>query len=136
MTTPVSDTPKLTKKGKPDGRSISSRKNIQKAHSIVKEIMTKAKSMPVVVDDVSEDSDSETEYTLKKTMRSSGKSEGPAGKPKAKVDNKAVVDNTIVNLTKAVDDLRNENQQMKNMFTKTNHLHRVNSMSQNMLMRF
>ncbi len=131
MTTPVSDTPKLTKKGKPDGRSISSRKNIQKAHSIVKEIMTKAKSMPVVVDDVSEDSDSETEYTLKKTMRSSGKSEA-----KAKVDNKAVVDNTIVNLTKAVDDLRNENQQMKNMFTKTNHLHRVNSMSQNMLMRF
>ncbi len=137
MTTPA-DTPttapappappalKLTKKGKPDKRSVTSKQNINKAQSKVKEIVAKAKAKPVlpIVEEEDESSDSDTEYAIRKV------------KTKAEVEVNSDVELRMNELAKALDEMSEQNRVLRHSFVKSNHLHKINSLSQNMMMKF
>ncbi len=123
----TSDTPlvKLTKKGKPDKRSITSKQNINKAHSKVKEIVEKAKAKPKlpVIEEDDESSESDTEYSIRKVKH---KVTQPDSDMELKMNE----------LAKALDELSQQNKVLRNSFVKSHHLHKINSLSQNMLMKF
>ena len=121
---------KLTKKGLPDKRSITSKQNMKKAQSKVKEIVAKAKtkvSLPVV-EESSSDSDSDTEYAIRKVKQKDEKN--------VVNEDKDNVNMKMNELAKAMNELREENKSLRHSFVKTNHLHKINSLSQNMLMKF
>jgi hypothetical protein len=133
---------KLTKKGKPDKRAVTSRENINKAQSKVKEIVAKAKKTydAVVIDEgeSSESSDSDTDYAIRK-VRSQVVSEPipiPAPTiPQPSVDNTDILQR-IETLTKSLDQLKGENQTLRNSFHQSNNLNRINSMTRQMMMKF
>ena len=127
---------RLTKKGKPDKRSITSKQNINKAQSKVKEIVTKAKQkavapLPEIIDDSSE-CESDSEYVVQKVKPTPPTRKTSAPPP--------VVDSTISNqidhLSKALEEIRSENQLLKQSFTQSSHLNKINSMTRQMLMKF
>ena len=128
---------KLTKKGKPDKRAVTSRENINKAQSKVKEIVAKAKKTydAVVIDEgeSSESSDSDTEYAIRK-VRSQAVSE-PIPIPPPNSDNTDILQR-IETLTKSLDQLKGENQTLRNSFHQSNNLNRINSMTRQMMMKF
>ena len=138
MTTPMPPTPtpapapvvKLTKKGKPDKRSVTSKQNINKAQSKVKEIVAKAKARHVlpVVGEEDESSDSDTEYAIRK-VKTKVEVEVP-------VKSNSDVELRMNELAKALDEMSEQNRALRNSFVKTNHLHKINSLSQNMMMKF
>ena len=135
--TETADVPvvKLTKKGKPDKRSITSRENINKAQSKVKEIVAKAKKTydALVIDEGESDedeSDSDTEYAIRK-VRSQAVSE-PIPIPPPNTD----ILQRIETLTKSLDQLKGENQTLRNSFHQSNNLNRINSMTRQMMMKF
>lgn len=134
MTTPLTAVPptpppapvvKLTKKGKPDKRSVTSKQNMAKAQSKVKEIVAKAKAKPVlpIVEEEDESSDSDTEYAIRKVK---------VKQEEANTD----VEMRMNELAKALDEMSEQNRALRNSFVKTNHLHKINSLSQNMMMKF
>jgi hypothetical protein len=138
-------TVKLTKKGKPDKRAITSRENINKAQSKVKEIVSKAKkSYDAVVidegeseDDESED-ESDTEYAIRKVKQQVSE---PIDIPVAPVmpkpkDEDYEILNRLESLTKSFDQLKSENQTLRNSFHQSNHLNKINSMTRQMMMKF
>jgi hypothetical protein len=147
-TTPVVETAiqpvvRLTKKGKPDKRSVTSRENINKAQSKVKEIVAKAKKKydAVVIDegDSEEDeSDSDTEYAIRK-VRSQVVTD-PIPIPAPTIPQPAVDTGDILQrielLTKSLDQLKGENQTLRNSFHQSNNLNRINSMTRQMMMKF
>ena len=139
MTTPLTAVPptpppapvvKLTKKGKPDKRSVTSKQNMAKAQSKVKEIVAKAKAKPVlpIVEEEDESSDSDTEYAIRK-VKNKADVEVPV-RPNSDVEMR------MNELAKALDEMSEQNRALRNSFVKTNHLHKINSLSQNMLMKF
>ena len=134
---------KLTKKGKPDKRAVTSRENINKAQSKVKEIVAKAKKTydAVVIDEgesEEDESDSDTEYAIRK-VRSQAVSEPiliPAPTiPQPSVDNTDILQRIEI-LTKSLDQLKGENQTLRNSFHQSNNLNRINSMTRQMMMKF
>lgn len=138
--TETADVPvvKLTKKGKPDKRAVTSRENINKAQSKVKEIVAKAKKTydAVVIDEgesEEDESDSDTEYAIRK-VRSQAVSE-PIPIPAPNSDNTDILQR-IETLTKSLDQLKGENQTLRNSFHQSNNLNRINSMTRQMMMKF
>lgn len=126
--TPPAPSVKLTKKGKPDKRSVTSKQNMAKAQSKVKEIVAKAKAKPVlpIVEEEDESSDSDTEYAIRKVKV----------KQEEVVRPNSDVEMRMNELAKALDEMSEQNRALRNSFVKTNHLHKINSLSQNMMMKF
>jgi hypothetical protein len=135
---------KLTKKGLPDKRSITSKQNINKAQKKVKEVLQsegkkiveKAKVVREEIESEYEtEEDSDTEYTIQKVSSKSKVKSKPAiviEEPKPEND----VAEKINILTKSFEDLKLENQNLKKTFIQADHLHKINSMTRKMLLKF
>ena len=139
-------TVKLTKKGVPDKRSITSRENINKAQSKVKEIVSKAKAKKtydaVVLDEgESEDeSDSDTEYAIRKVKQQVSEPIPIPQQQSIPTVKDSSEDNEILSrlesLTKSFEQLKSENHTLRNSFHQSNHLNKINSMTRQMMMKF
>ena len=133
---------KLTKKGKPDRRSLTSKSNIQKAQSSVKEIIQKAKQKkappPLESEDDNDDSsDSDTEYVIQPVLRSSVHTDQFLEK---EVHKRKEVDDDIMlkfqSLTKSIDELKSENMKLKSNFIENDRIQSLNSLTKKMLLKF
>ncbi len=141
-TEPTPSGVKLTKKGLPDKRSITSKQNINKAQKKVKEVLQnegkkiveKAKVVREEIESEYEtEEDSDTEYTIQKVSSKSKVKTKPAiiiEEPKDDVSEKINI------LTKSFEDLKQENQNLKKTFIQADHLHKINSMTRKMLLKF
>lgn len=132
---------KLTKKGKPDKRAITSRENINKAQSKVKEIVSKAKKSydAVVIDEgesEDESEDSDTEYAIRKVRQQvSDPIPIPTPIPRPTQPDTEIL-SRLESLSKSFEQLKTENQTLRNSFHQSNHLNKINSMTRQMMMKF
>lgn len=144
-TEPIQSGVKLTKKGLPDKRSITSKQNINKAQKKVKEVLQnegkkiveRAKVVHQEIesedDEQYESTDDDTEYVIQKVTSKSKVKSKPAiiiEEPKDDVSEKINI------LTKSFEDLKQENQNLKKTFIQADHLHKINSMTRKMLLKF
>ena len=134
---PQPTTVKLTKKGKPDKRAITSRENINKAQSKVKEIVSKAKKSydAVVIDEgesEDESEDSDTEYAIRKVRQQVS---DPIPIPTPTQPDTEIL-SRLESLSKSFEQLKTENQTLRNSFHQSNHLNKINSMTRQMMMKF
>jgi hypothetical protein len=140
---------KMTKKGLPDKRSITSKLNINKAQNKVKEVLKnegqkiieKSKKTKIPKEEVDEEeddeeeqSDSDTEYTIQKVSNKTKTRIKPA-----LIINEPVNDDVhekVNTLSKSFEELKVENQNLKKSFIQADHLHTINSMTRKMLLKF
>ena len=131
------NTTRLTKSGKPDKRCISSKMNISKAHSVVKDIITKSKQSKNTPDedDVESDEDSETEYFIT-PVRKKVSIPRPVAPETIVNNNDDMMMMKLNSLTKSIDELKQENHKLKSTFVENDRLQCLNSLTKKMLLKF
>jgi hypothetical protein len=155
---PVSKQPRLKKDGTVDKRSFSSLKNLQKGANAVQEIVKKAKAKHGKIynalkkeeADSSDEEESDTEYFLEqvekaKLVRANSHQEishTEAEKKRPRTVRSPDIQHDpgfqfkIEELTKSIDDLKNENKKLKENVYKQTKLSTLNSLSQKMMLKF
>ena len=146
---------KLTKKGKPDGRSSSSKVNISKAHKKVKTLVeeekklteaqkivskAKAKKKAVVViedDDYSDDSESSDDdaYIIQKVPKAKAPA-SPEVPEKVNAPEQLIVDEELAIIKKSLKEMSEENEKLRSNLDKTTKLKKISNLSNRMLLRF
>ena len=157
---------KLTKKGKPDGRSSSSKVNISKAHKKVKTLVeeekklteaqkivakAKAKKKAVVVikrslrdegsieDDDSEDDSESSDDDDAYIIQKVPKAKTPASPEvpeKVNAPEQLIVDEELAIIKKSLKEMSEENEKLRSNLDKTTKLKKISNLSNRMLLRF